>query len=68
MEINILLGMLEGKYSYDEYHLRTFEILKKGKVPKELNIFYEIQKFNKNNLGGKSEISMKLIKRTLKEK
>ena len=27
-----------------------------------------IQKFNKNNLGGKSEISMKLIKRTLKEK
>ena len=48
MEINILLGMLEGKYSYDEYHLRTFEILKKGKVPKELNIFYEIQKFNKN--------------------
>ena len=27
-----------------------------------------IQKFKKNNLGGKSEISMKLIKRTLKEK
>ena len=47
-EINILLGMLEGKYAYDEYHLKSFEILGKSKVPKELNIFYEIQNFNKN--------------------
>ena len=40
--------MLEGKYAYDEYHLKSFEILGKSKVPKELNIFYEIQNFNKN--------------------
>ena len=47
-ELNILLGQLEGKYAYDEYHLKVFDILSKGKVPKELNIFYEIQNFNKN--------------------
>ena len=47
-ELNILLGMLERKYAYDEYHLKTFDILGKGKIPKELNIFYEVQNFNKN--------------------
>ena len=47
-ELDIILGMLEGKYSYDDYHLQVFEILGKGKVPKELNIFYDIDNFNRN--------------------
>ena len=40
--------MLEGTYAYDDYHIQAFEILSKGKVPKELNVFYEIKNFNKN--------------------
>ena len=47
-ELNILLGMLKGTYDYDEYHLKVFDILGKNRVPKELNIFYEIQNYNKN--------------------
>ena len=47
-ELNILLGMLKGTYVYDEYHLKVFDILGKNRVPKELNIFYEIQNYNKN--------------------
>ena len=47
-ELNILIGMLEGTYAYDDYHIQAFEILSKGKVPKELNVFYEIKNFNKN--------------------
>ena len=47
-EIKILLGMLEGKYAFDDYHLKVFDILSKGRVPKEINILYEIQNFNKN--------------------
>ena len=40
--------MLEGNFTYDDYHLKVFEILGRGKVPKELNIFYEMKYFNKN--------------------
>ena len=47
-ELDILIGMLEGKYAYDDYHLSVFEILGRGKVPKELNIFYDINYFNRN--------------------
>ena len=47
-ELDILIGMLEGKYAYDDYHIKVFEILGKGKAPKELNIFYDINYFNKN--------------------
>ena len=47
-ELDILIGMLEGKYTYDDYHLSVFEILGKGKVPKELNIFYDMNYFNRN--------------------
>ena len=47
-ELDLLIGMLEGNFTYDDYHLKVFEILGRGKVPKELNIFYEMKYFNKN--------------------
>ena len=40
--------MLNGTYAYDEYHLNVFKILGENKVPKELNIFYEIKNYNTN--------------------
>ena len=47
-ELDILISMLEGKFYYDFYHIESFEILDKDNVPKELNIYYDIQGFNKN--------------------
>ena len=47
-ELDILIGMLEGKFAYDNYHFNIFEVLGKGRVPKELNIFYDINHFNRN--------------------
>ena len=47
-ELDLLIGMLEGKLAYDNYHINVFEILGKGKVPKELNVFYDINYFNRN--------------------
>ena len=47
-ELGLIIGMLEGSCSYDNYHLNVLTILNKGKVPKELNIFSDIKYFNKN--------------------
>ena len=47
-ELDILIGMLEGKFAFDDYHFKVFEILGRGRVPKEVNIFYDINYFNKN--------------------
>ena len=47
-ELDILIGMLEGKFEYDDYHFKVFEILGRGRVPKEINIFYDINYFNRN--------------------
>ena len=47
-ELGLIIGMLEGSCSYDNYHLNVLEILNKGKVPKELNMFSDTKHFNKN--------------------
>ena len=47
-ELGLIIGMLEGSCSYDNYHLNVLEILNKGKVPKELNMLSDTKHFNKN--------------------